>query len=116
MSRQERLIIIFLLVCAMVGTGVSFYKKAHLPNIQVVPSDIAKEAALPKSKININTASQEELVSLPGIGPSLAEKIITYRRENSAFLLPEDITKVPGIGKAKFEIIKDSITTENEPR
>lgn len=118
MSRQEKLVIIFLLVCAAVGIGVSFYKKAHPPAIQVIPSSIgiAKGPAYIKVKININTADQQELASLRGIGPSLAGEIIDYRRENSPFLSPEDIMKVTGIGKAKYEAIKDFIVVEDEPR
>ncbi len=113
MSRQERLVIIFLILCAAIGIGVSFYKNAHLSQIQVVPSAITKSNYI-KGKININNANAQELASLPGIGPSLAEKIVNFRLENSFFILPEDITKVAGIGKAKYESIKDLITTENE--
>lgn len=113
MSRQERLVIIFLILCAAIGTGVSFYKNTHLAQVQVVPSAITKSAYI-KSKININTANPQELASLPGIGPSLAEKIVNFRQENGFFILPEDITKVAGIGKAKYEAIKDLVTTEND--
>ena len=63
--------------------------------------------------ININTASQTELESLPGIGPVTAQKIITYRQENE-FLIIEDIQKVSGIGPATFEKLKDFITVEAE--
>lgn len=60
-------------------------------------------------KVNINTASQTELETLSGIGPSTALKIINYRNENGDFEKTEDIKKVPGIGDAKFESLKDSI-------
>ncbi len=115
MSRQERLVIIFLILCVVIGTGVSFYKNTHLAQIQVVPSAITKSGYI-KGKTNINTAGPQELASLPGIGPSLAKKIVNFRQENGLFILPEDITKVSGIGKSKYESIKDLVTTENEPR
>ena len=62
------------------------------------------------AKININTASQEELDTLPGIGPSIASKIIDYREENGKFNSIEEIKEVSGIGDAKYDKIKDSIT------
>lgn len=59
--------------------------------------------------ISINTASQSELVSLKGVGESVAVKIIDFRNEFGAFQNLEDLMLVSGIGPAKFEGIKDSI-------
>lgn len=59
--------------------------------------------------ININTATVEELVKLPGVGEATANKIITYRKENGKFKTPEEIKNVPGIGDSKYENIKDMI-------
>ena len=61
------------------------------------------------SIININTAGQAELMELPGIGESIANKIIAYREENGKFKTIEDIKNVPGIGDSKFANIKDMI-------
>lgn len=61
-------------------------------------------------KININTATAEELDTLPGIGPAYAERIIRHREEFGPFKKIEDIKKVRGIGDAAFEEIKDLIT------
>ena len=60
-------------------------------------------------KININTATQTELETLPGIGPSTSLKIINYREENGKFKSIEEIKEVSGIGDAKYENIKDLI-------
>jgi competence protein ComEA len=60
--------------------------------------------------VNINTATIEELDSLPGIGPTTAQKIIDYRAENGPFSVIEDIMNVSGIGPATFEDIRDLIT------
>jgi competence protein ComEA len=60
--------------------------------------------------ININTATAEELVSLPGIGPSIAQQIIKYRQENGPFQVLEAIQDVPGIGPGIFEKIQEQIT------
>ncbi|MBI2333749.1 MAG: ComEA family DNA-binding protein [Chloroflexi bacterium] len=60
--------------------------------------------------ININTASLEELDSLPGIGPTIAQRIIDYRDENGPFQTIEDLMNVSGIGPSTFDQIKDLIT------
>lgn len=62
------------------------------------------------AKVNINTATQAQLETLSGIGPSTATKIIAYRQENGKFKKIEDIKNVSGIGDSKFEKIKDYIT------
>ena len=59
--------------------------------------------------ININSATQEELMTLPGIGESKAKDIITYRSEKP-FTSIEDIKNVPGIGESLFAKIKENIT------
>jgi competence protein ComEA len=78
-------------------------------------SSIEDPATIPDQIVNINTASSEELQTLPGIGPVTAEKIIAYRLENGDFEKIEDIQKVYGIGPAKYEAIKDLITIEALP-
>lgn len=60
-------------------------------------------------KININTASQTELETLPGIGTSTALKIIEYRKETGKFKSIEDIKNVKGIGESKYNKIKELI-------
>lgn len=62
-----------------------------------------------KEKVNINTANQTELETLPGIGTATAEKIIDYRNKNGKFDNIEDIQNVKGIGQSKYENIKESI-------
>ncbi len=60
--------------------------------------------------VNINTAAQEELEGLPGIGPTLAQRIIDYRQANGPFASIEAIQDVEGIGPGIFEEIKELIT------
>ena len=67
----------------------------------------------PGHRLNVNTASADELVRLPGIGPALAQAIIKYRSQEP-FARPEDLRKVKGIGDKLYERIKDQGTVGNE--
>ncbi len=60
--------------------------------------------------VNINTANQQELMTLSGIGEVYAQRIIDYRTANGAFQSVEDIMKISGIGNVTFENIKEQIT------
>ena len=73
-------------------------------------SDAQKPSASAVKVVNINTASQSELEALPGIGPSLAKKILDFRTKNGAFKAPADLMAVQGIGEKKFESLKNLIT------
>lgn len=76
---------------------------AGLPNIE------QKQSTLGPKIININTASIEELDSLPGIGPSKAASIADYRQKHGPFSKIDEIMDVPGIGPSIFESIKEMI-------
>jgi comEA protein len=73
---------------------------------------LAVEAGKEKSKelININTASAEELVQIPGVGQALAKRIIAFREKHGSFEKLEDLMKVRGIGEKNFKKMMDSIT------
>ena len=81
-------------------------KENNLNNIET--EDENKGVDNVQDKININTATKDELTSLNGIGEATANKIINYRNKNK-FKEIEDIMNVPGIGEAKFNNIKDYI-------
>jgi competence protein ComEA len=66
-------------------------------------------------KININTASAEQLAQLKGIGPSHAAKIVAYREKNGPFKMPEDLMQVSGIGQKTIEANQEFIIVE-EPK
>ena len=63
--------------------------------------------------MNINTAGADELESLPGIGPVLAQRIVDYRTEHGPFRSAEELMQVEGIGRATMESIQDHIITED---
>ena len=62
-----------------------------------------------ENTVNINTATQTELETIPGVGPSTALKIIDYRKENGNYKKIEDVQNVKGIGEAKYKEMKDYI-------
>ena len=82
-------------------------------NISIITSSNSDEAPSQDTTsklININTASVQELTSLPGIGETKANNIVSYRTENGYFKTIEDLKNVSGIGDATFEQLKDYIT------
>ena len=75
----------------------------------------ASEAVIPeRTLVNVNTAPAEELETLTGIGPALAEAIVSYRDEHGAFETPEELMNVRGIGAGKLEAFRSEITLTDE--
>ena len=70
--------------------------------------------ALAADLVNLNTATVEELISLLGIGPATAAKIVEYR-EAKPFATVEEVMEVKGIGPAKYQTIKDKVTVGESP-
>lgn len=62
-------------------------------------------------QVNINTSTLDELQTLPGIGPGLAERILTYRAKNGPFASVAELTKIEGIGIKRLENLLEYITT-----
>jgi comEA protein len=71
------------------------------------------EAPTAENPLNINTATQEELEQLPGVGAAIAGRIIAYREEHGAFTSKEDIMLVSGIGEGIYGNIEAIITVED---
>ena len=67
-------------------------------------------ATVAGGKVNINTASAQELTTLPGIGPKKADAIVSYRKANGAFGSVDDIVKVKGIGPKTLDKLRPLIT------
>ncbi len=89
-------------------------KTTVLPSPSAAPAQTLEPTASPAAaeKININTATAEELDKLDGVGEKIAQRIIQYREEYGAFEVIEDIMKVSGIGEKKFAAMKDDICVE----
>ena len=86
-------------------------------NYTVTTQDKTDEITAPTrvvTLVNVNTATAEELETLTGIGPSLAQAIIDYRAEHGDFTAAEDLLNVKGIGEAKLEGFRAEITFTEE--
>lgn len=79
--------------------------KIYVPTIE----EVLERQSTTGGKVNINQASKEELMTLPGVGASKAESIIRHREENGRFQKIEDIMEISGIKEGLFEQIKDLI-------
>ena len=91
------------------------YEGASHGNYTVTTQDKTDEITAPtRVLVNVNTATAEELETLTGIGPSLAQAIIDYRAEHGDFTAAEDLLKVKGIGEAKLEGFRAEITFTEE--
>ena len=100
-----RALLVVLAVVALAATGSAAEQKPAAP---------AKAAAAAKatasSPVNLNTATQAQLETLPGIGAKAAERILEYRQKNGNFKKVEDLMNVKGIGEKAFLKLKPVIT------
>ena len=77
-----------------------------------IPAGATSKEEAKEGKVNINTATVEELKTLKGVGEKKAEAIIEYRKKNGSFKTKEDLMKVRGIGKKLFESFEERIVTQ----
>ena len=79
---------------------------------EAIPAGATSKEVAKEGKVNINTATVEELKTLKGVGEKKAEAIIEYRKKNGSFKTKEDLMKVRGIGKKLFESFEERIVTQ----
>ena len=85
------------------------WEQAKSQQTELVGGDLSGPTQETDGRININTADVTQLCTIPGIGESRAQSIVTYREQNGAFGAVEDIMKVSGIKDGLFQKIKDKI-------
>ena len=95
------------LLTAFAFSGLSNLGSARL---EAAPNPETRVISQPATVVNFNKAGLEELQTVRGIGPALAERIIQYRDEHGRFEKLEDVANIRGIGKAKLEKMKTQIT------
>lgn len=113
LTRYEKAIITFLALSALLGSGILYYQKVCARiELEVSPLDPEGARIQGVRLVNINEATLQELIRLPGIGPVLARRIIDYRNLHGPFQKIEAIKNVKGIGREKFEQVRELLVIE----
>jgi len=104
LNKREIIGISLLFTLLFIGEiGLWYYKVINPPKFEILKKPDKELIINENKKISLNNSSYEELLSVPGIGPTLAKRII----ENRPYKTIEDLKKVKGIGNKKFEMLKD---------
>jgi len=112
-KKREDTLLIAVLICAALAAYVSrlvFYPQARRPEtFAPIITELSGGYKISNGRvlININLADADLLMTLPGIGPSLAQRIADYRNEHGAFETLDDLLNVNGIGPAALEKLKE---------
>ena len=108
-----RVVLMLLAVIAMAAipaAAAAQQAQTAKPASAPAKSSAATKAAAPTSPINLNTATQAQLESLPGVGPKAAQRILDYRKQNGNFKKIEDLMNVKGFGEKTFLKLKPMLT------
>jgi competence ComEA-like helix-hairpin-helix protein len=110
-STHLRRVLIFVISVPLIFSGFACAKRSITTSSHTEISTYSSTAQR-RARININTASAQELEALPGIGKGLAERIIEHRQKYGPFAKPEHLIMVRGISERRFLAIRDQITIE----
>ena len=98
-----------ILMAAIFGIAVSA-AVAGAQNKATTPKAAATVTATATAPVNLNTATAEQLATIPGVGPKMAERIIDYRQKNGSFKKIEELMNVQGIGEKSFLKLRTLVT------
>ena len=112
---KKQVLVALLLICCMFASGlVGFFIGRNTHADPVYVSRFPTESADISDKLDINTATARQLQHLPGVGPVLAQRIVTYREANGPFQTVSELSKVDGIDLLILERIMDYIYAGGE--
>jgi len=109
-TKDEKIVILFLLIAFLVGSAVLYYKKINPKPCAILR--FSEKKAAKSQKVNVNTAGKDELVKLKNIGPVLAGRIISYRKKNGPFRSAEELKSVKGIGDKTYRAMERDLALE----
>jgi competence protein ComEA len=128
LTHTERKVILFLVITLLAGAGIRMYQQVvpSAPKFDYRTSDSTftalssaaddsteyYHAAVVDGKLNINTATMQQLIELPGIGEKTAARIIERRKELGKFTSLEEVKTIKGITKKRFEQLQSLIVAE----
>jgi len=138
LTKSEKYIILFLVLAFVIGLGIRYYKLNFIEHpdpqqvdysridslrqefiqqsqpVATTPAVVSKTGTFPARPliVNINSASLQELMKLPRVGPVMAERILKYREEKGPFQTITELQKVKGIGAKTFNDLKVHITVK----
>ena len=111
-----RAVLLLLAIVAIVSTTTAGAAPAQTPAAKAAkPPAAAPKTAPATAPINLNTATQAQLESLPGVGAKAAERILEYRHKNGQFKKVEDLMNVKGIGEKSFLKLKPLLSVTDKP-
>lgn len=111
MWRGARALVAVLCGMLLAIGGVWMARQGSLDTLELRPGPQSgvEFSVVDRGKVNINLATQEQLDTLPGIGPELAQAIVRYREVHGWFEYPEHLIEVPGISKTMMDTLLDRI-------
>jgi len=131
LTKTERKVILFLVLTLLAGAGIRLYQtmspSAQQFDYSASDSTFTALSAAPEDssagatnegiedasgKLNINTATKQQLLDLPGVGEVTADRILTYRTDSGKFSNVDELRAIKGMSKKKLENLKPLITTQ----